>query len=264
MTASPSPDPRHLAFEGGANARDLGGYAGAGGRALRRGRIYRSAELTGLPPADIARLDELGLAVVFDLRSNGERRRRPCELPGTATRRIAWRDYRHTDADLFALLNDPHVTAANVRGVMDAMYRRIPHEQAESFRTILTTIAGSELPILFYCAAGKDRTGVLAALLMELMQVSREEIFAEYELTNVHQETLRERFLRYGRRDNVDDRVWEPMIIADRGYLEATFDEIDARHGGVRSYVAGYLGLGEETVAALERELLEPAPASSP
>lgn len=259
MTEPSSPESRHLEFAGGVNARDLGGYVGGSGRAIRHGRVYRSAELTGLPPGDIARLDQLGLAVVFDLRSNGERRRRPCELPETPTRRITWREYRHTDADLFALLHDPNVTAANVRGVMDAMYRRIPHEQAESFRTILETIAGSELPILYYCAAGKDRTGVLTALIMDLMGVSREKIFAEYELTNDYQQTLRERFLAYGRKDNVDDRVWEPMIIADREYLATTFDEIDTRHGGVRPYVVDYLGLDEQAVAALERELLEPS-----
>jgi protein-tyrosine phosphatase len=211
-----------------------------------------------LPAADIARLDELGLAVVYDLRSNGERSRRPCELPATRSRRIASRDYRHTDADLLAMLNDSNVTQSNVRSVMDAMYRRMPLEQAEALRTVLTTIAGAELPLLFYCAAGKDRTGVLAALIMELLGVARADIHAEYELTNAHEHALRARFLQYGRKENVDDRVWEPMIVAERRYLEAMFEELDTRHGGIRSYAGDVLGLSELTLSAIERELLEP------
>ena len=66
------------------------------------------------------------------------------------------------------------------------------------------------------------------------------------------------RFLNYGRKEHVDDRVWEPMIVAERRYLEATFDELDARHGGIRPYAGDVIGLSDVTLAAIERELLEP------
>src|SRR3546814_20631016 len=100
-------------------------------------------------------------------------------------------------------MKDPDVNTSSLRAMMLAMYRRLPFEQSESFLAILRALADGDAPLLFHCAAGKDRTGAMAALLLELLGVPRETIVADFVLTDRAFKRNRDRFLRYGRRDGV-------------------------------------------------------------
>jgi protein-tyrosine phosphatase len=117
-------------------------------------------------------------------------------------------------------------------------------------------VAAGELPLLFHCAAGKDRTGAVAALLLDLLGVPRDIIFADFILTDRVLKHNRERFLSYGRKNNVDDSVWEPMLRADPVYLAAMFEEIDNVEGATISYLER-LGITSDAVTAIRGHLLE-------
>jgi protein-tyrosine phosphatase len=248
---------RDINFEGSANFRDLGGYVTEGGQQIRWGQLYRSAELVALTDADMGKLEALGLSLIYDMRSLREREDRPCRIDsGSAIRRLH-RDYAHSDADLRTIIEDPAVNAESIRGFMVAMYRRLPYEQADSIRTILLAVAAGELPLLFHCAAGKDRTGAMAALLLDLLGVPRDVIVADFILTDRALEYNRKRFLQYGSKKDVDDSVWEPMLCADPDFLNAMFHEIDNGDGALNGYL-GYLGITPEIVAAICNRLLEP------
>lgn len=256
-TASPTQEnPRDILFKGAHNFRDLGGYRTRDGRTVRWGRLFRSAELSALTHADLDLLEGMNLSVIYDLRSGKERSGRPSKRRDESAIRRVHRDYDHSGADLRSIMNDPAVNIAKLHGMMIALYRRLPEEQADSFRDVFRILAAGDTPLLFHCAAGKDRTGALAALILELLGVPRDMIMADFTLTDRTFGHNRERFLRYGRREGIDDSVWEPLLRADPSYLVTMFEMIDVREGGVAGYFR-WLGLTDADIIAIRKHLLE-------
>jgi protein-tyrosine phosphatase len=249
---------RAVVLEGAFNVRDLGGFAGLDGRIVRRGQVFRSAALSSLTEADVATLSALGLKLVVDLRSTGERLHRPSRLP-TET----WaRDYDNSDADLVRALREPGVTALEVRERMATAYADLIDEQAVSFAMLFQRIAGGAVPILFHCAAGKDRTGIAAALLLTLLGVSRTDVEADYlqSLDAVGRilDDARAALSVSGVPD-IDEAVLAPVLGVERGYLDTLFDTVGRRFGSVEGYVEERLGLSVNDVEAIRRRLLDPS-----
>jgi protein-tyrosine phosphatase len=250
-------DPRRrVLLERASNFRDLGGYAVPGGQRTRWARAYRAGELVQITDADVARLQSLGLRLIFDLRTSSERDNRPPRLWDDGPRRLS-RDYQHSGADLPSIVARTDIGADQLRRNMVALYRALPFDQADAFRTLLQEAAAGETPLLFHCAGGKDRTGVFAALLLDLLGVSRTDILADYMLSNNNIDAARTRFLNHIGRDDVDPAIWDPLLMVDETYLTSMFDALDERLGGMEAYVR-WLGISQDEVAAIRCHLLEP------
>ena len=173
---------RIVALQGGTNFRDLGGYPTAGGGHVRWGRVYRSGALHRLTAVDLATLDRLGLRVVYDLRADEERAYAPSILPdgirceflpvgGTAAR-----TKELTDLFVEGRLGD--IPPDFLLRIYDAM----AEVAAPTFGRLLTKLAEPEgTPALFHCTAGKDRTGLTAALLLSVLDVDEAAILDDYE-----------------------------------------------------------------------------------
>lgn len=247
---------RHIALKGALNLRDLGGYATSYGRPVRWKRLYRSAELCALKPEDLPIVEQLDLQIIYDLRSNSERLGRPNRQWAALQARHLSRDYEHSNANLAELIRNAAEGSDPLRRSMIRTYRNLPFEQADSYREVLREIAGGALPLLFHCAAGKDRTGVLAAIILDVLGVARDDIIADYALTDRDIAANRARFLHYGRRDGIEDEAWEPILRADPAYLHAMFERLD-EEGGTNTYLAK-LGLSSGQTEAIRAELLVP------
>lgn len=247
---------RRIMLDHASNLRDLGGYGTDGGLRTRWARAYRGGELVRISESDIARLHALGLRMIFDLRTTGERSSRPSRLWHDGPRRLS-RDYAHSGADLPSMIAQTDITADQLRNSMVTLYRTLPFDQADSFRILLRGVAAGELPFLFHCAGGKDRTGVFAALLLDLLGVSRQDVLADYMLSNDSMEAARARFLHHVGRNDIDPAVWAPMLMVDPSYLQAMFDAVESRFGTTEAYVH-WLGLGVADIAAIHANLLEP------
>ncbi|MBD3759777.1 tyrosine-protein phosphatase [Rhizorhabdus sp.] len=244
-----------LPLEGGFNLRDMGGYATADGRRVRRGLLFRSGLMSMLTEADEARLAALGIATVCDLRRPVERRRDPtrwCEPAGV----LYWaRDHDASSGVLGELLSGALPTADGVRAAMISVYREILIDHAPSYRFLFDRLAGGHVPLLFNCSAGKDRTGVGAALILSALGVPRETIYEDYLLTNRFADFSR----IVGRVDpdryrNIDADVLAPLLAADADYLDTAFDSLDRDHGGIDAYLAS-IGV-DDAVKVRLRELL--------
>ena len=242
-------------LEGGFNLRDIGGYPTSSGRWMRKGLVYRSGSLSSLTDADVRRIEELCIQSIVDLRSTTERTHRPSRVTSET-----WaRDYDSSDADIVSALRDPATTTANARNLMIATYRGLIDEQAASFAYLFRQIARGRLPVLFHCAAGKDRTGVAAVLLLALLGVSRQNIEDDY----LHSRTTVDRLIvdaraslaQYGIVD-IDDAVLAPILGVDVAYLDALFDEIETRFGSVETYTYRQLGLTSSDLSELRSNLL--------
>jgi protein-tyrosine phosphatase len=242
---------RILAFEGVENFRDYGDYAAAG-RAIGRGRLLRSGHHARATEADLARFEGLDVEVLVDLRRRAERAVQPNRLPpGFRGRIIESGDTDEGEAPHVTFLRTTDLTEDAVRGFMLATYRGLAFEprHVELFSRYFEALGQARGAVLIHCAAGKDRTGVLAALTHVLLGVHADDLMADYLLTNeaarldARAPEIAEVIARtYGR---------EPSLVAVRaflgvepGFLQAAFAEIQARHGSVETYLDAVLGVG--------------------
>lgn len=242
---------RILRFDALDNFRDYGDYATAAGQRIRPGRLLRSAHHARLSPADLARLAELDIGTVVDLRRPVERAHQPSRRPQGFAGTVI-------ESDLDAVGEAPHITFLKTtdltpdsgRRFMTETYRKLPFADAhvDLFSRYFRTLADSDRPVLIHCAAGKDRTGILAALTHHILGVGTEDMIEDYLLTNVAVDLdarapaiARQLEAMTGRRAAHDAVV--AFMGVEPAYLEAAWTAIDARHGSVDAYLAGILGV---------------------
>ena len=238
-------------LQGATNFRDLGGYAGAGGRALRWRRLFRSDHLAGLTDADRARLAALGPLTAFDFRGDAERAATPYDLPGLTQRSLAIEpSVVQRMQDLVAAGRT--LTAPLVAGLMADLYRSLIRDQAHHFAALFDHLLQTDAPVVLHCTAGKDRTGVAAALILMALGVPRDQVLQDYLLTNLlyqhppmpHSETPAD----------VLAVLWR--VQAD--FLDAALQTVDDEHGGIDRYLQARLGMGPGARAALAQRYLQP------
>lgn len=172
---------RVLPLEGGRNFRDLGGYRGAGGRQVRWGRIYRSGVTSGLTAGDLTFLSQLGVRTVCDFRSTTERTREPTALASAANIHVSATDYEldySGMAGLFAAQNRDEAIRAFAES-----YAGFSTTLAPQFTDMFRRLIRQETPLAFNCTAGKDRTGLASALILSALGVAREDVVADYALS---------------------------------------------------------------------------------
>jgi protein tyrosine/serine phosphatase len=232
------------------NFRDYGDYA-AGGRRLARGRLFRSAHQARVSDADLERLSGLGIGTIVDLRRPGERRDQPSKRP------VGWAG-QVLESDLGPDGEAPHITFLKTadltvdagRRFMTGVYRDLPFEPAhlDLFARYFRALGDGEGAVLIHCAAGKDRTGTLAALTHHLLGVHRDDLIADYLLTNtaVDLDRLAPKVARQleamtGRAASHDAVV--AFLGVEPVYLETAFDSITERHGSIDGYLEQALGV---------------------
>ena len=254
-----SPD-RFIALEGGHNFRDIGGYPTGEGKVVARGRIYRSGTMSELTDDDHAMLETLGLQLVCDFRSTGERTRRPSRFPSIPSYEIWCRDYDLSGGDLVMAMRHPDANANSSRRLMIETYRTLVYEQAPSYAELFRRIACGPLPLVFHCSAGKDRTGIAAALLLDLLGVSRQDIIDDYLLSDL----FFARGCELVAKDPLGDElsaiakeVWEPVMRADADYIRAMFEIVEARHGSIAQFVREELGIADDVIELIRKRLLD-------
>lgn len=243
---------RLVPLQGVSNFRDLGGYAGAGGRAVKRGRLYRSAALAGLTDHDWARLAELGLRTVCDFRAEHECQTAPTRVPHGGVPAIVPLPIRSSGgASLRDLFASAAATPGGVRNALMQAYREYPLTHAERYRALFATLTEADsYPLVFHCTAGKDRTGFAAALVLTALGVSADDVLADYLLTNTHWQGRE--LLPY----DLPDDVRAALIAADADYLAAGFAAVAAAHGSVEAYLERALGVDDAARARLHDLLL--------
>ena len=246
-------DPARLvALEAVHNFRDLGGYKTSDGRTTRWRTLFRADGLYRLTPGDVALLSPLGLRTVIDLRSAtelDERGRFPVEAHP-----VVFHHLPIIDATWAGL--DPQQYERDEDFLIWA-YQEMLTAGAPRFALAFDALAEADaLPAVFHCAAGKDRTGLLAALLLGSLGVSHDDIVADYTLTVEGMA----RFRVWA------DREWpewaERMAAMPKAFSAALpdamrhiVDELSAEHGSIRNYVQS-IGVTDATLATLESVLL--------
>jgi len=244
---------RHLPFETVFNFRDLGGYEGTGGRTVRWRTVFRADGLHRMGADELAGFGELGIKTVVDLRTPGE-----LEERGRFSAADVGARYQHLpvletvwNGDLF----DAGVPAADF---LAARYLEMIEVGQAALGGALTLVADPDsLPLVFHCAAGKDRTGVLAAIVLGLLGVDDAVIAHDYSLSGLGMTRFRAWFEAtfpeaVERMANQPDAFMDAPEEAMQRFLTGVRD----RHGSIRDYVAE-IGVPDAVVGELQANLLE-------
>jgi len=255
---------RHIDFEGIENFRDFGGYDTACGRGLKSGRLYRSGYHARATDADLARLGRMGITTVIDLRRPDERSREPSRRwPGFAGEVID-SDIGSEHLDWIHSMNG--LTEVTPRWFYDdalGYYRRAAFEprHVDLFARYFRALADSDGPIIVHCAAGKDRTGLICALTHHIAGVHRDDLMADFILTNDESRIARKTdFLGPWLEKQVGLRASKESLRAavsvHPDYLETAFAAIEAQHGSIDDYLTGVLSVDSRLRGQIHERLL--------
>jgi protein tyrosine/serine phosphatase len=244
---------RKLTLSGCVNFRDLGGYPTTDGRSIRWRTLFRADGLSRLDADDCAQLAELGLATVIDLRTVGEveqRGRFPEDAFEVEYHHLPLTDVLPPQEDLERYDEPAFVTSR---------YRQLVTEGSSSLAQAVRVLADpGALPAVFHCSAGKDRTGVLAALVLGFLGVPRQVIVDDYALSAEAMEVLFARLkLEYADAVAEVERYAPAVINVSPRTMDAFLDELAGEHGSF-DQLAETLGVSD-AVGRLRTTLLEPA-----
>jgi protein-tyrosine phosphatase len=266
--ANEVPFERVITLKGTMNTRDIGGYPTEQLRAIRPGQIIRSERLSRLTEGDFRKLEEIGVKTVIDLRTDEEVADAPTVWKGDHPPRIHHVPVVSADHDWFESQSrmmkrgwfSPEQSLAHmVKG-----YQVFAEEGAESYEQVMDLVRDeSNWPILIHCSAGKDRSGIAVALIMEAVGVDRDTIMEDYLFTNDigrsqrKAELLAREGTKYSRRGPSAD-AWYPIVGVQAEMLEAFYASVEATYGSMDAYLEE-LGIDGDARSALVESLTEPA-----
>ncbi|MDZ7740576.1 MAG: tyrosine-protein phosphatase [Bacteroidota bacterium] len=250
------------------NLRDMGGYKTEEGATVARGLVYRSNQLYNISASDMLLLAKLNLKNDFDLRTAAERNAKPDELPDGVNN--VWLDVladvpASGPANLTALLSDPQqanteLGDGKVEDLFKVAYRQcisLPSAQIAYRELFLSLGDENQLPALFHCATGKDRTGWAAAALLTLLGVPKETVTEDYMRSNEYilpmYDTLIREFVAAGGSPSIPTAI----LGVKEEYLDAAFDEMQTKFGSIENYFSEGLGISLVRQTALRNLYLK-------
>jgi protein-tyrosine phosphatase len=245
---------RRVALAGPVNFRDVGGYRTSDGRTVQWRRLYRSDSLHHLEPDDGPLLRELGLLTAIDFRADDE-------LERIGIGRLGELDIKHmhlpTIDKALHTVRPPGWDAPSSAG---EIYVRMLGSGGGAYAAALRALVEpGTMPAVFFCMAGKDRTGVFSAVVLGLLGVSDDDIVADYVLTHDVVEMILER----GRKDwegVADDHGWGELPADLRGAVATTMagmiEGMREEYGDWPGY-AEAIGVEPDVVDALRAQLLD-------
>lgn len=253
------------------NGRDLGGTALAGPTMLRPGLLLRSAAPAS--PNSRAEVKALGIRCVVDLRTDAERAAQPNLLPEHVTTVVAdvLADAPYDGAANLgklaagALGDQPTSDALpdlDLRAIMLQSYRDfalLPSGRSAA-GTVLRLLANADSgPVLIHCTAGKDRTGWMIALVLQILGASEADITTDYLASGPPVAALFRQLTDSLAEPQRAREALAPVLGVERAYLDAALQAAEERYGSFTAYVQDGLGVGARTLADLRARLSEPA-----
>ena len=243
---------RHIDFSEVVNFRDIGGLPTQDGRTVQWGKIFRSDNLSKLKNREFDKFRMLQITTVYDLRTSSEIKGKEDHLPETI-------DYVHypsveDDGDMLTQMRSKVINGeiSEVQSValMEQLYQSIVADNILSLRSLIHHIVNSDTPVVYHCSAGKDRTGIVTAILLSILNVDRNTIQQEYLLSNYYRTAKLEKILGTAKlakviKPHLNTNTIENFMKVDERYLNAAFKRIDQEYGGMDSFIKNQLGIDE-------------------
>jgi protein-tyrosine phosphatase len=250
---STEPLGRGSLLDGASNFRDLGGYLTVDQRVVRAGMLFRSGALHALTDADHERLRALGVRVAIDLRPPEEQAAEPTNAPFLQIVHVPLMRGERTSGPS---------ALANGEGYLRDRYIEIVLDRAPDIGTIFGRLAREDgLPAVIHCAAGKDRTGVVSAVLLLALGVDESTVLDDYELTSEFAAATRVEELA----SKLSGSGLPPAVVAgllgtSRSALANAIALLRQEHGTVEDYLVDAAGISPADLTTLRERLTEPSP----
>ncbi|MEL7444818.1 MAG: tyrosine-protein phosphatase [Pseudomonadota bacterium] len=262
MIRDPETNP-FLRTEGIHNLRDYGGYTVADGGRIRRGLLFRSGQHMEATDLDLDLFHSLDIRTIIDLRGTSERTSFACRRHPEFSAEVVTFDGETSNSPPHEAAGTVEMTAEKARERMIAVYTRMPVNPAmiDMFTRYFAALAERDGGSLVHCFAGKDRTGIAASLLLHALGAHRDDIFAEFLLTNdaptthiLERQSLPRMEAHYG---EIEAEAKRNLMGVLPEYIETYFSELERDHGSVDTYLAETLGVDEARKARLRERLVE-------
>ncbi|TKG93957.1 tyrosine-protein phosphatase [Puteibacter caeruleilacunae] len=249
---------RLVHLDGASNFRDIGGYQTEDDRLIKTGVIYRSDKLSKLTNADIQRLKSLNLTQIIDLRSE-------LEIKIHKDRKPEWiSEIKHHQVGNEAVDPDDYTrkvltgyyTADSYREMMINGYRQMILEGKSYIPAILNELVNEQGASVYHCAGGKDRTGIITAVLLKALGASNETIISDYLLTAHYRKADMEK--KYKKLKSLSTHIDDKLIASmwpNKDYINSGLQTIEEL-GGIQQYLMHYLGVDEMTILRLKNKML--------
>jgi protein-tyrosine phosphatase len=222
------------------NFRDLGGIPAADGMKIKPGVLFRSGDLYSLSGDDIRKLEKMKLAMIIDLRAGREIDLRPDKTIATVKEivHIDIHDAARDKAEKFLEDND----AKGLESVLIGDYVQMVDLHQADFRQFLDLVATTgNLPLVYHCAAGKDRTGMATVFLLAALGVDIRDIWVDYMATNEFTAHAADKIINKVTASGMNGGILRPLLEVREEYLRAALTEIDRKYGGLECYVENIL-----------------------
>ncbi|SEB86336.1 tyrosine-protein phosphatase [Paenibacillus sp. GP183] len=236
---------RVLQIEGAYNVRDLGGYLTKDGRTTRWGVLFRADGLHKLTEESHGALVNKGVRTVIDLRHTRE----------LEEKKNVFADSDKVNYHNVSLINPSAVGNAQIHSLGDLYINILEGSKAELLQVFSLLADRTDQATLFHCAAGKDKTGIVAALLLDLAGVPHETIREDYALTASCIAPIMEE-LRSDRPSSVPEEIYENFLGSDPINMMDMLNHIESQYGDSEGYLLS-IGMSDEQVQALKAQLLK-------
>jgi protein-tyrosine phosphatase len=253
---------RVVTLDGGINFRDIGGYVNDQGRSVKWRKIMRCGHLANLTDNDLDSLEQIGINRIHDFRRTEEQE----QSPSRAVRAEFIDDYQVSIGDIsrfWEFLFGGELTAESSHTLVVNSYRNCIESVIPAFSRFMRHIVdNADNASVFHCSAGKDRTGMAAALILSALDVPRQTIIEDYMLTLQHYDSeklidLVEGHLRDAKVESWDRNWLVPYCSVHQDNIVAFLDAIDSEYGNVRSYLITALGLSQADLDKMHSCYLE-------
>ncbi|WP_312399965.1 tyrosine-protein phosphatase [Chryseobacterium sp.] len=243
---------KHIRIKKVHNFREVANIKNVDGRTLKSGKFYRSGHLHQLKKSSFDELEKLGVKEIIDLRNSKEIAQKPDNLPNG----ILYKNYSafEDEGDQLdqakKLVLKGKVNGSDADKRMLDFYKDYVIENPEIIKKIITEILESDQPILYHCTAGKDRTGIITALILTILKFNKETIYNDYLLSNNYRKKLVDKRLSLANNLHVlypkmDVKVLEKLSWVETDYLDAAFNEINKKYGSIDIYIQYVLGISK-------------------
>ena len=253
---------RHIYFKEVVNFRDIGGLKTTEGKTIKWGKIFRSDNLSNLKASEFSKFNDLNIKTVFDLRTSHEIKGKEDNLP-IDTEYIHFptlEDNEDLLSKMRARVINGEVSDEQSLNLMLDLYRSFISDNTPSLKKLIHQIVDSNDAVLYHCSAGKDRTGVVTALLLSILKVDRETITQEYMLSNYYRRAKLEKIIRKVKvaklvKTRIELQAIQNFMSVDERYLNAAFAEIDTKYGGIDQFIQNQLGIDDVQRALIIKKL---------
>lgn len=229
-----------IPLEGQSNFRDVGGYNTQDGKIVKTGLLFRSGDLSRLTTKDLSSLNTLGLVEIVDFRTAEESKQAPDRIPASV------KAYESIPVSAGELNMDSLIEGAKnhpdrLKKFLIEANQKFVDDSKPQFEEFFRILQAAKGPLVFHCTAGKDRTGFATALFYEAMGVHRDIIVDDYMASSQFLRPLQQSARHFAKEKGIDPVAFDPLLTVKPEYIEAAFDLIDKRYGGVEAYLKSEL-----------------------